>query len=91
MARNGNAATLAGAGLPEGLAGAGAVIDVSNAPSLDGDASLEFFRTATGNLLAAEQQLGVRHHVALSVVGSETARLAAFSAHVPTRRSLSLA
>jgi uncharacterized protein YbjT (DUF2867 family) len=46
------------------------VVDVSNSPTLD-DAAREFFRTATTNLLAAEADAGVRHHVALSVVGTD--------------------
>ncbi|HTI77241.1 MAG TPA: SDR family oxidoreductase [Mycobacterium sp.] len=65
--------TLTGEGLPEVLAGADAVVDVSNSPTLD-DAAIEFFRTATTNLLTAEKDAGVGHHVALSVVG--TAQLA---------------
>ena len=47
------------------------VIDVSNSPSFDGTAALEFFETSTRNLLDAEKAAGVRHHVALSVVGTE--------------------
>jgi uncharacterized protein YbjT (DUF2867 family) len=65
--------TLTGEGLPEVLAGASVVVDVSNSPQLD-DSAVEFFRTATTNLLTAEKDAGVRHHVALSVVG--TAQLA---------------
>src|SRR6478752_3337606 len=65
--------TLTGEGLPEVLAGASVVVDVSNSPTLD-DAAIEFFRTATTNLLTAEKDAGVGHHVALSVVG--TAQLA---------------
>lgn len=62
--------TYTGAGLPEVMSGASVVVDVSNSPSLD-DSALEFFQTATANLLAAEQAAGVSHHVALSVVGTE--------------------
>jgi uncharacterized protein YbjT (DUF2867 family) len=65
--------TLTGEGLPEVLADASVVVDVSNSPTLD-DAAIEFFRTATTNLLTAEKDAGVGHHVALSVVG--TAQLA---------------
>lgn len=65
--------TLTGAGLAEVMTGASVVVDVSNSPALD-DSALQFFQTATSNLLAAEQAAGVRHHVALSVVG--TAELA---------------
>jgi uncharacterized protein YbjT (DUF2867 family) len=63
--------TLTGDGLAEALAGAQVVIDVSNSPSFEPAAVLEFFETSTGNLLAAEAAAGVGHHVALSVVGTE--------------------
>jgi uncharacterized protein YbjT (DUF2867 family) len=63
--------TLTGQGLAEVLAGAQVVVDVSNSPSLEDKAALEFFTTSTGNLLAAEKTAGVGHHVALSVVGTE--------------------
>lgn len=62
--------TLTGDGLAEVLVGADVVVDVSNSPTLDG-AAIDFFRTATGNLLAAEETAGVGHHVALSVVGTD--------------------
>jgi uncharacterized protein YbjT (DUF2867 family) len=58
-------------GLPEALAGAQVVVDVMNSPSWEDAAVLKFFGTATRNLLAAEAKAGVRHHVALSVVGTE--------------------
>ncbi|KDE99772.1 NmrA family transcriptional regulator [Mycolicibacterium aromaticivorans JS19b1 = JCM 16368] len=61
--------TVTGEGLAEVMAGAAVVVDVSNSPALD-DSAIEFFRTATTNLLTAEQNAGVRHHVALSVVGT---------------------
>ena len=63
--------TITGEGLAEVLEGADVVIDVSNSPSFEDAAVLDFFRTATGNLLAAEAVAGVGHHVALSVVGTE--------------------
>jgi uncharacterized protein YbjT (DUF2867 family) len=63
--------TLTGEGLPEVLAGADVVVDVSNSPSFEDQAVLEFFERSTGNLLAAEASAGVKHHVALSVVGTE--------------------
>ncbi|MBF8185272.1 SDR family oxidoreductase [Nonomuraea sp. K274] len=63
--------TLTGEGLAEALAGASVVVDVSNSPSFEDAAVLEFFETSTGNLLAAEAAAGVGHHVALSVVGTE--------------------
>ncbi|MEU8379158.1 SDR family oxidoreductase [Streptosporangium sp. NPDC048865] len=63
--------TLTGEGLAEVLSGARVVIDVSNSPSFESAAVLEFFETSTRNLLAAEANAGVGHHVALSVVGTE--------------------
>src|ERR687892_1475113 len=63
--------TLTGEGLAEVLSGAQVVVDVSNSPSFEAKAVLEFFTTSTGNLLAAEKAAGVGHHVALSVVGTE--------------------
>ena len=63
--------TLTGAGLAEVLDGADVVVDVSNSPSFEDAAAMEFFTTATNNLLAAEESFGVKHHVALSVVGTE--------------------
>jgi uncharacterized protein YbjT (DUF2867 family) len=63
--------TLTGEGLAGTLANTAVVIDVSNSPSLEDGAVLEFFETSTRNLLAAEAASGVGHHVALSVVGTE--------------------
>jgi uncharacterized protein YbjT (DUF2867 family) len=63
--------TLTGEGLAEVLSGADVVIDVSNSPSFEATAVLEFFETSTRTLLAAEAAAGVGHHVALSVVGTE--------------------
>jgi uncharacterized protein YbjT (DUF2867 family) len=63
--------TLTGEGLSEVLQGASVVIDVSNSPSFEDKAVMEFFTTSTTNLLAAEAEAGVRHHVALSIVGAE--------------------
>ncbi|MFD2081688.1 Uncharacterized conserved protein YbjT, contains NAD(P)-binding and DUF2867 domains [Actinopolymorpha cephalotaxi] len=63
--------TLTGVGLAEVLTGAQVVVDVSNSPSFERSAVMEFFETSTRNLLAAEASAGVGHHVALSVVGTE--------------------
>ncbi|AQR75348.1 SDR family oxidoreductase [Sphingomonas sp. LM7] len=63
--------TLTGKGLGEAIDGAEVVIDVSNSPSLDGAAALDFFQTAGRTIAAAEKAAGVRHHLALSVVGTE--------------------
>ncbi len=63
--------TLTGEGLAEVLEGAEVVVDVSNSPSFADDAVMDFFRTSTTNLLKAEANAGVTHHVALSVVGTE--------------------
>jgi uncharacterized protein YbjT (DUF2867 family) len=63
--------TLTGEGLAEVLEGASVVVDVSNSPSFEDKAVMEFFTTSTTNLLAAAAEAGVRHYVALSVVGAE--------------------
>lgn len=63
--------TLTGEGLDQALAGAQVVVDVANSPSFADEAVLAFFQTSGRNLLAAEARAGVRHHVALSVVGTE--------------------
>ncbi len=63
--------TITGEGLAEALAGAHAVVDVANAPSWEDQAVLDFFETSGRNLLFAEVAAGVRHHIALSVVGTE--------------------
>ena len=63
--------TITGEGLAEALKGAAVVVDVTNSPSWEDAAVLEFFETSTRNQLAAEAAAGVGHHVALSVVGTE--------------------
>ena len=55
----------------EALKGASVVIDVSNSPSWEDSAVMNFFETSTRNLLKYEADAGVKHHLALSVVGSE--------------------
>ena len=67
--------TITGAGLEAALEGASIVIDLANSPSFEDAAAMEFFRVSGRNLLTAEKKAGVRHHVALSVVG--TAKLQA--------------
>ena len=63
--------TITGEGLKEALAGAQVVVDLANAPSWEDKAVLEFFQTSGRNLLAAEAAAGVRHHVAVSIVGTD--------------------
>jgi uncharacterized protein YbjT (DUF2867 family) len=63
--------TITGEGLPEVMAGADVVVDVSNAPVWEDDAVREFFVTSTRNLMAAEREAGVGHHVAVSIVGCD--------------------
>ncbi|SFD16848.1 SDR family oxidoreductase [Collimonas sp. OK412] len=63
--------TLTGKGLADAVKGAQVVIDLSNSPSFEDKAVLAFFETSGRNLLAAEQAAGVKHHIALSVVGTE--------------------
>ena len=81
--------TLTGAGLTEVLTGADVVVDVSNSPSFDDAAVLNFFQTSTKNLLACEATAGVRHHVALSVVGTERLQESGYAARRARRRSSS--
>jgi uncharacterized protein YbjT (DUF2867 family) len=63
--------TITGEGLAEALAGAQVVVDLANAPLWEDKAVLEFFETSGRNLLAAEATAGIRHHVALSIVGTD--------------------
>ena len=63
--------TLTGEGLAPALNNAQVVIDVADSPSFEDTAVMKFFTTSTRNLLAAEANAGVAHHVALSVVGIE--------------------
>jgi uncharacterized protein YbjT (DUF2867 family)/quercetin dioxygenase-like cupin family protein len=63
--------TLTGEGLAEALAGAQVVVDVANSPSFEDKPALEFFETSGRNLLSAEKSAAVKHHVALSVVGTD--------------------
>lgn len=60
-----------GEGLAEALAGAQVVVDVTNSPSFEDTAVLEFFEKSTRNLLAAEADAGVAHHIAVSIVGAD--------------------
>jgi uncharacterized protein YbjT (DUF2867 family) len=63
--------TIRGEGLADVVVGAEVVVDVSNAPVWDDDAVMEFFTTSSRNLLTAERDAGVGHHVAVSIVGSD--------------------
>jgi uncharacterized protein YbjT (DUF2867 family) len=63
--------TLTGEGLAEALKGAQVVVDVANSPSFEDQPALDFFETSGRNLLSAEKSAGVKHHVALSVVGTD--------------------
>jgi uncharacterized protein YbjT (DUF2867 family) len=63
--------TITGEGLKEALAGATVVIDLANSPSFENEAVMKFFETSGRNLLAAEAEAGVKHHVALSIVGTD--------------------
>jgi uncharacterized protein YbjT (DUF2867 family) len=74
--------TLTGEGLDEALAGGQVVVDLANSPSFEDNAVLEFFRTSEGNLLPAEEAAGVRHHVALSIVGIDRSDNGYFRAKV---------
>jgi uncharacterized protein YbjT (DUF2867 family) len=74
--------TLTGEGLDEALTGAKVVVDLANSPSFEDKAVLEFFNTSEGNLLPAEEAAGVRHHVALSIVGIDRSDNGYFRAKV---------
>src|SRR5262249_44412454 len=74
--------TITGAGLEEAMAGTQVVIDLANSPSFEDKAVLEFFETSGRNLLAAEAAAGVRHHVALSIVGTDRSDNGYFRAKV---------
>jgi uncharacterized protein YbjT (DUF2867 family) len=74
--------TITGEGLKEAAAGAQVVIDLANSPSFEDKAVLEFFETSGRNLLAAEAAAGVRHHVALSIVGTDRSDNGYFRAKV---------
>ncbi len=63
--------TITGKGLADVMAGADVVVDVSNAPAWDDDAVREFFTVSTRNLLAAERDAGVGHHLAVTIVGAD--------------------
>ena len=63
--------TITGAGLAEVMTGADVVVDVSNSPNWDDDGVREFFTTSTRNLVRAERDAGVAHHVAVSIVGAD--------------------
>lgn len=63
--------SITGEGLKEAMAAAEVVIDLANSPSFEDKAVLEFFETSGRNLFAAEAAAGVRHHVALSIVGTD--------------------
>src|SRR6202171_3067077 len=74
--------TITGEGLKAAMAGAQVVIDLTNSPSFEDRAVLEFFETSGRNLLAAETAAGVRHHVALSIVGTDRSDNGYFRANV---------
>ena len=74
--------TITGQGLKEAVASAQAVIDLSNSPSFEDKAVLEFFETSGRNLFAAETAARVRHHVALSIVGTDRSDNGYFRAKV---------
>jgi len=74
--------TITGAGLKEAMAGTQVVIDLANSPSFEDKAVLQFFETSGRNVLAAEAAAGVRHHVALSIVGTDRSDNGYFRAKV---------
>jgi uncharacterized protein YbjT (DUF2867 family) len=80
--------SITGEGLAEAMAGAQAVIDLTNSPSFEDRAVLEFFETSGRNLHAAEAATGVRHHVALSIVGTDRSDNGYFRAKVAQEKQI---
>src|SRR6266487_4999459 len=78
--------TITGEGLKGAMAGVQVVIDLANSPSFEDKAVLEFFETSGRNLLAAEAAAGVRHHVALSIVGTDRTDNGYFRAKVAQQK-----
>jgi uncharacterized protein YbjT (DUF2867 family) len=78
--------TITGAGLQEAMAGTQVVIDLANSPSFEDKAVLEFFETSGRNLIAAEVAAAIRHHVALSIVGTDRSDNGYFRAKVAQER-----
>src|SRR6516162_2691171 len=74
--------SITGEGLKEAMAGTQVVIDLANSPSFEDKAVLEFFETSGRNLFAAETAARVRHHVALSIVGTDRSDNGYFRAKV---------
>jgi uncharacterized protein YbjT (DUF2867 family) len=80
--------TITGEGLAQAVAGAQVVVDLANSPSFEDKAVLKFFETSGRNLLAAEAAAGVRHHVALSIVGIDRSDNGYFRAKVAQEKLL---
>src|SRR3954453_14556173 len=74
--------TITGKGLKEAMAGAQVVTDLANSSSFEDKAVLEFFETSGRNLFAAETTAGIRHHVALSILGTDRSDNGYFRAKV---------
>jgi uncharacterized protein YbjT (DUF2867 family) len=83
--------TITGEGVKEAVAGAQVVIDLANSPSFEDKAVLEFFQTSGRNLLAAEAAASVRHHVALSIVGTDRSDNGYFRAKVAQEKLIETA
>jgi uncharacterized protein YbjT (DUF2867 family) len=83
--------TITGEGLKEAMAGTQVVIDLANSPSFEDKAVLEFFQTSGRNLLAAEAAAGVRHHIALSIVGTDRSDNGYFRAKVAQEKLIEAA
>jgi uncharacterized protein YbjT (DUF2867 family) len=83
--------TITGEGLKEAMAGSQVVIDLANSPSFEDKAVLEFFETSERNLLPAETAAGVRHHVALSIVGTDRSDNGYFRAKVAQEKLIKTA
>ncbi|WP_091228209.1 SDR family oxidoreductase [Microbacterium sp. 3J1] len=88
LSRSEGVDVLTGSGLPAAIAGARAVIDVTNTTTLSAATSTEFFETATRHLLAAETDAGVGHHVALSIVGIDGIDAAYYAGKLAQERAV---
>src|SRR5436190_16451781 len=80
--------TLTGEGVADAVKGANVVIDLANSPAFDEKSALDFFRTAGHNLLEAEAAAGVKHHIALSVVGTERLQNSGYFRGKPAQEDL---
>ncbi|WP_311246117.1 3-beta hydroxysteroid dehydrogenase [Microbacterium sp. WCS2018Hpa-23] len=90
LSRSAGADVITGVGLVDALRGADALIDVTNTTTLSAAKAIRFFETATRNLLAAEEAVGVGHHVALSIVGIDGIDASYYAGKLAQERAVSV-